>query len=67
MPKYELRVDGERVARVDSEEKVREWVAEYREQHELDDPDATHVQIVKLRFAGGELVPVERFRQRRGG
>ena len=41
---------------------MREWVAEYREKHELDDPDATHVQIVKLRFAGGELVPLDRFR-----
>jgi hypothetical protein len=62
MAKFEVRVDGERVTRVDSEEMVREWVAEYREKHELDDPDATHVQIVKLRFAGGELVPLDRFR-----
>jgi hypothetical protein len=62
MPKFELRVDGERVARVESEEQVREWVAEYRAKHELDDPDATHVQVVKLRFAGGELLPLEQFR-----
>jgi len=41
---------------------VREWIVEYRAKHELDDPDATHVQIVKLRFAGGELVPLDRFR-----
>ncbi|HZC28257.1 MAG TPA: hypothetical protein VE269_00850 [Gaiellaceae bacterium] len=67
MPKFELRIDGEKVARVDGEEEVRDWIADYRAKHELDDPDATHVQIVKLRFAGGELVPVERFRQRRGG
>jgi hypothetical protein len=62
MPKFELRVDGERIARVEGEEQVREWVAKYREKHELDDPDAVHVQIVKLRFAGGELVPLDRFR-----
>jgi hypothetical protein len=62
MAKFELRVDGERVARVEGEQRVREWVAEYREKHELDDPHATHVQIVKLRFSGGELVPLDRFR-----
>jgi hypothetical protein len=61
--KFELRVDGERRARVGSDEKVREWLDDYRKQHELDDPDATHVQIVKLRFAGGELVPLEHFRR----
>ena len=61
MAKYDLMVDGERAARVKSEDDVRAWLARYREEHQQDDPDATHVQVVKLRFAGGSLVPRERF------
>ena len=60
MPRYDLLVDGEREARVKTEEDVRRWVARYREEHQADDPDATHVQIIRLRFAGGELVPRDR-------
>jgi hypothetical protein len=54
-------VDGERAARVKSEDDLRSWLARYREQHVQDDPDAVHVQVVKLRWAGGTLVPRERF------
>ena len=61
MPKYDLLVDGEREVRVKSEDEVRSWLARYREEHQEDDPDATHVQVIKLRFAGGELVPRDRF------
>ncbi len=61
MPKYDLLVDGERSARVKSDEDVRAWLVRYREEHEQDDPDATHVQIVRLRLAGGKLIPRERF------
>ncbi|HYY04853.1 MAG TPA: hypothetical protein VE736_13275 [Gaiellaceae bacterium] len=61
MGKFELRVDGERVARVDDEEAVREWIAKYREQHGDDDPAAAHVQVIQLRFMGGKLIPRERF------
>jgi hypothetical protein len=61
VPKYDLRIDGERMARVKSEDEVREWLARYREEHAEDDPSATHVQIIKLRLVGGEIVPRERF------
>ena len=54
-------VDGERMVRVKSDDEVRTWLAKYREEHQEDDPEATHVQIVHLRFAGGSLVPRERF------
>jgi hypothetical protein len=46
---------------VKSDEDVRAWLVRYREEHEQDDPDATHVQIVRLRLAGGKLIPRERF------
>ena len=61
MARYDLLVDGERLARVKSEDDVRTWLAEYRAEHREDDPDATHVQVIKARWAGGELVPRERF------
>jgi hypothetical protein len=58
-------VDGERQARVDSEDQVRDWLARYREEHTEDDPAAAHVQIL-VRGAlawltGGRLEPRERF------
>jgi hypothetical protein len=59
--RYDLLVDGERLARVKSEDDVRTWLAEYRAEHGEDDPDATHVQVIRTRWAGGELVPRERF------
>jgi len=61
LPRYELLVDGEREARVKSEEEVRAWLSRYRKEHEPDDPDATHVQIVRLRLFGGALIPREDF------
>ena len=65
MAGYAILVDGERVARVDSEAGVRAWIAGYREEHAEDDPDAAHLQIlVRGRFAwltGGKLVDRERF------
>ena len=65
MATYDLLVDGERRERVDSEDKVRAWLAHYREEHADDDPAATHVQILaRGSFAwltGGRLEPRERF------
>jgi hypothetical protein len=61
--RYDVLVDGERKARVSSEDDVREWIASYRQEHAADDPAATHVQVVKVRFAGGELIPLEQFLQ----
>jgi hypothetical protein len=65
VPKYDLLVDGERETRLDSEEKVREWLARYCEEHEEDDPTAVHVQILRRGpfgwVTGGKLVPREEF------
>jgi hypothetical protein len=47
MAKYALLVDGETVAKVDSETDVRAWLAKYREEHVEDDPSAAHVQIIE--------------------
>jgi hypothetical protein len=47
MAKYALLVDGEGVAKVDSEKDVRAWLAKYREEHVEDDPSAAHVQIIE--------------------
>ena len=66
MADYALLVDGERVARVNSEDEVRTWLAKYREDHTEDDPSAAHVQIIERgAFAwltGGKLVDGEQFR-----
>ena len=66
MADYAVLVDGERVARVNSEDEVRTWLAKYREDHTEDDPSAAHVQIIERgAFAwltGGKLVDRERFR-----
>jgi hypothetical protein len=59
--KFELRVDGERVTRLDDEEAVRSWIADYREEHDEDDPAAVHVQVIRLRLFGGTLIPREQF------
>jgi len=61
MPRYRVLVDGERRARLDSEDDVRAWLARYREEHADDDPDATHVQVVELRLLGGKLIARETF------
>jgi hypothetical protein len=47
MAAYVLLVDGERVAKVESESDVRAWLAKYREEHVDDDPSAAHVQIIE--------------------
>ena len=66
MADYALLVDGELVARANSEEDLRAWLAKYREEHAEDDPSATHVQIIQRgAFAwltGGKLVDREQFR-----
>ena len=63
--KYDLLVDGEKTARVASEDEVRTWLAQYRRDHEEDDPAATHVQIVERPtlawLRGGSIVDRERF------
>jgi hypothetical protein len=47
MATYALLVDGEGVAKVDSESDVRAWLVKYREEHVEDDPSAAHVQIIE--------------------
>jgi hypothetical protein len=63
--KYDLLVDGDRTARVGSEQEVRDWLARYRADHREDDPDAAHVLVLErnpLAFlTGGKLVDRERF------
>lgn len=63
--KYDLLVDGDRAARVGSEDDVRQWLARYRQEHEEDDPAAAHVQILERPalawLRGGTLVERERF------
>jgi hypothetical protein len=47
MTTYALLVDGERVAKLEAESDVREWLAKYRAEHTEDDPSAAHVQIIE--------------------
>ena len=65
MSKFDLLVDGGRVARVANEQDVRDWLAKYREEHSYDDPDAAHVLVLErtpLAFlTGGRLIDRERF------
>jgi hypothetical protein len=65
MADYAILLDGERVASASSDEDVRTWIANYREEHALDDPAAAHLQILergKLAWLnGGKLVDRERF------
>ena len=62
---YAILLDGERVARANSDDAVRAWIEKYREDHAEDDPAAAHVQILERgAFAwltGGKLVDRERF------
>jgi hypothetical protein len=62
---YAILLDGERGARVSSDDAVRAWVAKYREDHAEDDPAAAHVQILERGalawLTGGKLVDRERF------
>lgn len=65
MAKYQLLIDGRSRWKAQSEDEVRRWLAEYREEHAEDDPAAAHVQIRRLSpwswLTGGELVERERF------
>ena len=65
MTSYAILVDGERAARVSSEDDVRAWIAEYRREHEEDDPAGAHVQVIERGglawLTGGTLVERERF------
>jgi hypothetical protein len=65
MAKYELLVDGRSRWRAKDDDDVRSWLAEYREEHTDDDPDAVHVQIRKLGtwswLTGGSMVDREAF------
>jgi cell wall-associated NlpC family hydrolase len=58
--KFELLIDGRGRWKARSEEEVRVWLREYREEHAADDPDAAHVQIRRLSpwawLTGGKLV-----------
>ena len=62
---YAILVDGDRVARVKSDDEVRTWISTYREEHAEDDPAAAHVQILQqgaLWFInGGKHIDRERF------
>ena len=62
---YAILLDGERVARLSSDDAVRAWIGKYRENHAEDDPAAAHVQILERGplawLIGGKLVDRERF------
>ena len=65
MATYELLVDGRGRWRARSEDDVRAWVRDYREEHADDDPDAAHVQVRVLSrwswLTGGRLVDRDEF------
>ena len=65
MADYAILVDGSRVARVNDGDDVRAWLAKYRGEHQEDDPDAAHVQVLERNFlswlTGGKLIDRERF------
>jgi cell wall-associated NlpC family hydrolase len=60
LARYELLIDGRRRWKAASEDDVRRWLAEYRDEHAADDPDATHVQVRRLSafswVTGGRLL-----------
>ena len=65
MGSYAILVDGSRVAKVNGDDGAQAWIAKYREDHQEDDPDATHVQVLERNFlswlTGGKLIDRERF------
>lgn len=65
MTDYAVLVDGERVAKVASEDEVRSWLTKYREEHSQDDPGAAHVQIIERGrlgwLKGGKLLDRRQF------
>src|SRR5438105_4471688 len=68
MAHYELLIDGRRRWKAATEDDVRRWLIEYRDEHVEDDPDATHVQVKKvsldapltryLPWAGAKATPI---------
>jgi hypothetical protein len=65
MPGYDILLDGEQAARVNSQDDARAWIAKYRAEHEEDDPAAAHLQILERNalawLTGGKLVDRKRF------
>ncbi|HET8894113.1 MAG TPA: hypothetical protein VFM96_08475 [Gaiellaceae bacterium] len=65
MAKYELLVDGDKRWRAKSEDEVRAWIRDYRDEHVGDDPDAAHVLVRRLSpwswLSGGSLVDRDTF------
>jgi hypothetical protein len=65
VPRYDILLDGERAARVRTEDDARSWIAKYRAEHSDDDPAAAHLQILERGafgwLSGGKLVSRERF------
>lgn len=63
--RYELLVDGERRWKAAGEDDVRAWLAEYRQEHAEDDPDAAHVQVRRLSrwswLTGGTMIDRDAF------
>jgi hypothetical protein len=72
MARYELLIDGRRRWKAASDDDVRRWLAEYCAEHAEDDPDATHVQVMRLApfswlTGGASLVEPKRFLDAPGG
>lgn len=65
MAKYDLLVDGDKRWRAKSEDEVRAWIRDYRDEHVEDDPDAAHVLVRRLSpwswLTGGSLVDRDTF------
>jgi len=63
--KYDLLVDGKSRWRAKDEDDLRQWLAEYREEHRDDDPNAAHVQVRRLGtlawLTGGKIVDRDQF------
>ncbi|HET7146502.1 MAG TPA: hypothetical protein VFI10_04805 [Gaiellaceae bacterium] len=68
MARYELLIDGRGRWKAGSEDDVRTWLREYRDEHAADDPGAAHVQIRRLSpwswLTGGKLLDRDRFLER---
>ena len=69
MPKYEVLVDGRSRWRAKDDDDLRAWLAEYREEHADDDPEAAHVQVRRLGpwswLTGGTIVDRDVFPAKR--
>lgn len=64
LTKYDILVDGERAARVGSEDDVRTWITRYRAEED-DDPAGAHLQVLERGsfswLTGGKLLDRDRF------